>query len=104
MNVHDLFSNLMCVHVHKICEDKFGGCKKSSSWLCQKVNKKIDSYGHDAESPARTCSRDDAASRQDIPTPFSILIEFETTEYSYSNRYSIRIRNSEDIRFDIRFE
>ena len=25
---------------HKICDDKFGGCKK--------INKKIDAYGHDA--------------------------------------------------------
>ena len=59
----------MCVYVHKLCEDKLGGCKKSSSWLGQKVNKKIDAYVHDAE----TCPRDDAASRQDISTPFSIM-------------------------------
>ena len=42
-----LFCNLVCVYVHKICDDKFGGCKKSFSWLGQKVNKKIDDYGHD---------------------------------------------------------
>ena len=41
-----LFCNLLCVYVHKICEDKFGGCKKSSSWLAQKVNKTIDAYDH----------------------------------------------------------
>ena len=38
----------MCVYyVHKICEDKLGGCQKSFSWLGlgQKVNKKIDAYG-----------------------------------------------------------
>ena len=34
-----LFCNLVCVYVHKICENKFGGCKKSFSWLGQKVNK-----------------------------------------------------------------
>ena len=39
-------------------------------------------------------------SQQDISTPFSILIEFGATEYSYSIRYSIRIRNFDDIRFD----
>ena len=38
----------MCVIIHKICEEKFGGCKKSFSWLGQKVNKKIDN-GHDAD-------------------------------------------------------
>ena len=37
-------------------------------------------------------------------TPFSILIEFEAIVYLCSIRYSIRIRNFEDIRFDIRFE
>ena len=31
-----LFCKLVCVYVHKICEDKFGGCKKS---LGQKVKK-----------------------------------------------------------------
>ena len=30
-------------------------------------------------------------SRQDISTPFSILIEFGATEYSYSIQYSIRV-------------
>ena len=39
-----------------------------------------------------------------ISTPFSILIEFGATEYYYSIRYSIRIQNFDDIRFDIRFE
>ena len=34
----------MCVYVHKMCEDKFGDCKKLFSWLGQKVNKKIDRY------------------------------------------------------------
>ena len=42
-----LFCNLMCVYVHKICNDNFDGSKKSFSWLGQKVNKKIDAYGHD---------------------------------------------------------
>ena len=54
--------------------------------------------------PARPCPPDDVTSRQDISTPFSILIEFEATEYSYSIRYSIRIQNFKNIRFDIRFE
>ena len=40
-----LFCNLMCVYVHKICEDRLGGSQKSFSWLGQKVNKKIDAYG-----------------------------------------------------------
>ena len=92
-----LLCNLGSVYVHKICNDQFGGCKKSFSWLGQKVNKTIDAYGHDAETPARTCPRDNVASRQDTSTPISILIEFEATEYSYSIRYSIRIRNFEDI-------
>ena len=39
--VNYLFCNLVCVHVHKICDDKFGGCKKLCSWLDQKVNKNI---------------------------------------------------------------
>ena len=38
-----LFCNLVCVYVHQIC-DKFGGYQ-------------IDAYGHDAETPARTCAR-----------------------------------------------
>ena len=70
-----LFCNLVCVH--KICDDKFGGCKKSFSWLAQKVNKKIDAYGHDADDSGTVLSpwlQDDAASRQDISTPFSIRI------------------------------
>ena len=57
---------------------------KLFSWLRQKVNKKIDAYGHDAKTPARTCLQDDAVSRQDTLTPFSILIKFDVTEYSYS--------------------
>ena len=73
-------------YVHKICDVKFGGCKKLFSWLGRKINKKIDAYGNDAnDSGTDLCpwSRDDATSRQDISTPFSVLIEFETTEYSY---------------------
>ena len=35
-----LFCNLVSVYVHKICDNKFGGCKKSFSWLGQKVNQK----------------------------------------------------------------
>ena len=46
-----LFCNLMCIYVHKICEDKFGSCKKNfmvTPWVGQKVNQKcID--GHDAD-------------------------------------------------------
>ena len=62
----------MYVHVHKIVEDSFGGCKKSFSWLGQKVNKKINAYGHDADDsgmlrPSKTS------------TPFSILTEFLTS-------------------------
>ena len=81
-----LFCNLVHVYVHKICDDKFAGCKKLFSWLGQRVNKKINVYGHDADSGTDLCPwpRDDAASRQDISTPFSILIEFEATECSYS--------------------
>ena len=74
-----LFCNLLCVYVHKICDDK---------------------YGHDADDSSTDLCADDAASRQDISTPFSILNEFEATEYSYSIRYSIRIRIFEDIRFE----
>ena len=54
-----------------------------------KSKQKIDAYSPDAETPARPFPRDNVASRQDISTPSSILIEFEATEYSY--------------RFDIRF-
>ena len=74
-------------YVHKIYDDKFGGCKKSFSWLGQKVNKKIDAHGDDAnDSGMELCPwpRDDVTSQQDISTPFSILIEFETTEFTYS--------------------
>ena len=31
------FCNVIYVHVYKICEEKFGGCKRLFSWLCQKV-------------------------------------------------------------------
>ena len=82
---------------------RIGGCKKSYSWLGKKVNKKINAYGHDADdSSMDLCPRpwDDAVPQQGISTPFSILNEFEATEYSYSIRYSIRIRNFEDIRFE----
>ena len=78
------------MYVHKICDETFGGCKKSFSWLGQKVNKKIDVYGHIADdSFMDLCPwpRDDAASRLDISTLFNILIEFEATEYWI--RYSI---------------
>ena len=34
-----LFCNLVCIYVHKICENKFGDCMKLFSWLGQKVNK-----------------------------------------------------------------
>jgi len=44
--------------------------------------------------------RDDAASRQDISTPFSILIEFEATEYSYSIRFIFEISRIYDSIFD----
>ena len=57
----------------------------------QKVNKKIDTYGHSADdSGTDLCPWpwDDAASRQNISTPFSIRNEFEATEYSYFIRYS----------------
>ena len=44
-----LFCNLVGAYERRICEDKFGGCRKSFSWLGQKVNKMIDSYGCDAD-------------------------------------------------------
>jgi len=50
----------------------FGGCKTLFSWLVQKVNKKIDALW-----PLADDALDDAASRQDIPIPFSL---------QYSNR------------------
>ena len=34
---------------------------------------------------------DDATTRQDVSTQFRILIEFETTEYSYSIRFVFEI-------------
>ena len=86
-----------------MCDDKCGGCKNSFSWEGQKVNKKIDAYGHDANNSGMDLfpwPRDDAASRQDISTPFSVVIEFEATEYAYSIRYLIHIRNVEDILLD----
>ena len=39
-----------------ICEDKFGARKTSFSWLGQKENKKIDTYGHDANHSELTCA------------------------------------------------
>ena len=91
-----LYCNLVCVYVDNKCDNKFGGCKKLFSWLGQKVNKTIDAFGDDADgSGTALCPwpRDDATSRQDISTPFSIQIKFEATEYSYS----IRIRNVMDV-------
>ena len=67
------------------CEDKFGSCKKLFSWLGQKVNKKIDAYGHVADdSGTDLCPwpQNDAMSRQDISMLFNILIKFEATEHS----------------------
>ena len=84
-----------------------GTCRKSFSWLGQKVNKKIDVYGQDADdSGTDLCPwpRDDTVFQQDISTPISILSEFETTGYWYLNRYLICIHNFEDIRFNIQFE
>ena len=66
----------MCLYVHKIC-DKFGDCKKSFSWLGQKVNKKIDA--DDSGTDLCPMPGDDAASLQYTSTPFSIPIEFEAT-------------------------
>jgi len=85
------------VYIHKICEDVFGDCKKSFSWLDQKVNKTMNA--NDSSTDIRP-SMDCAASQQDILTLFSILTEFEATEYLYSIRYLIRIQNFEDIRFN----
>ena len=68
-------------------------------WLRQKVHKKIDAYGHDADDNGIDLypwSRDDAAPQQDIST-----IEFEATEYSI--QCLIHIQNVKDVRFDIRF-
>ena len=87
------FCNLVCVYVHKIREVKFYGCTKSFSWLGKNVNRRNDAYGQDSDTDL--CPWQDAASRQDILTPFSILIEFEATEYLYSIRYIF-----EDIRFE----
>ena len=52
-----LFCNLVYVYVHKICDDKFGSCKKSCPRLGQKVNKKINAYGHDADNSGTTRAR-----------------------------------------------
>ena len=97
-----LFCNLVCVYIHKTCEEKFGGCKKLFSWLGQKVSNGSDPCGYDVdESGADLCPwpRDDTASRQDISTPFNIVIEFKATEHLYSIWHLICIRNFEDIRF-----
>ena len=32
-----LLCNLVCVHIHKICEEKFGSSRLSFSWLGRKV-------------------------------------------------------------------
>ena len=95
-----LFCNLVGAYERKIREDKFGGCRKSFSWLGQKVNRKIDTYSRDAKNSRMEMPQNDVASQQDITTTSSILVEFEATEYSYSIRYSFRIRNVKDIRFD----
>ena len=52
--------------------------------------------------PARPCAHGHGmtSSRLDISTPFNILIECDATEYSI--RYSIPIRNFEDILFDLK--
>ena len=71
------------------------------SWLGEKVTKKNDGgnvYGHNANDSGSHLW-DDVTARQDISTPFSIVIEFKVTGYSYSVRYSIHIRNLDDIRF-----
>ena len=44
-----LCCNLIGAYESKICEDNFGSCKKSFSRLGHNVNKKIDSYGRDAD-------------------------------------------------------
>ena len=64
--------------------------KKSFSWLGQKVNKRSMCIAMMPTTRALTC----ATSRQDLSTPFGILIKFEATEYS------IRIQNFEAIKFD----
>ena len=61
-------NNLVCAYVHKICEDKFG-CMESM-YMATIVN---------ADDSGTAFPQDDAVSRQDISTPFSILIEFEAT-------------------------
>ena len=99
-NVNDFIFNLMCVYVHDTCEGKFAGCKKSFSWLGQKVNKIIDAYGHDADDsgmdlcpchghgmmpcPVKT-SRHHSVFKSNLkPLNIRIQIKFEATEYSYS--------------------
>ena len=44
-----LFCKLVCAYARKICEDKFGGCKNSFSWLGEKVNNKIAAYCRDVD-------------------------------------------------------
>ena len=56
----------------KICDDKFGSCKKSFSRLSQNINKKIDVYGHDADD-----------SGMDLcPWPRDDAIHLDTIQYS----------------------
>ena len=70
-------------YVHKICEKKFGGCKKSFSWLGQKVNKKIDTFGHDADN-----------SGSDLcPWPWDDTAMQVPTRHLNSAQYSNRIRS-----------
>ena len=86
-----------------MCDDKFGGCKKSFSWLAQKVSKKIDAYGDDADDFGmylRPWPWDVVASRQDISTPFRILIDFKASESSYSIRFIVKISRIFDSLFD----
>ena len=68
------------------CDDKFDDCKKLFSWLGQKVNKRIDAYGHDADKDMCT---DDAASRH-----------INTVQYSHRILFSICVRNFREIRIE----
>ena len=85
--------------------------------MVRSENKRIDAYGDDADDYGTDLCpmpRDDAASQQDTSTPFSVLIEFEATEYSYSIRFVFEIlirfvfeisNRFDSIRFDsIRFD
>ena len=59
------------------------------------VTSESKQYGYDADNSSTDLClwpRDDAAFQQDISTLFSILIEFEAI------KYSIRIRNFEDMK------